>query len=124
MPSPLEMHFHEDVLGDVEVAKRELGYNPTRFMQMVAQYGAAETARCLLATGTGTSDGFVTLYEGDRLNLGIESRVILPWYGDLFKAEETSTARRRLLDHRFDVGRYLEVNRAWPEWAVANPSNN
>jgi hypothetical protein len=49
----------------------------------------------------------VTLYEGNRLNLSIESRVILPWYRDLFTAQEISTARYRLQDHRFRVEEYL-----------------
>lgn len=117
--SPLELHFHQDVLSDVDAAKREIGYNPTRFMQMVAQYGAAETARRLLASGVGTSDGFTTLYIGGRLRLSIEARAILPWYGELFTAQEIATARRRLLEHDFEVDLYQqESGRSWPAWAV------
>jgi hypothetical protein len=120
--SPLELHFHQDVLSDVDTAKREIGYNPTRFMQMVGQHGAAETAKRLLASGVGTSDGFTTLYLNSRLGLSIEARVILPWYGDLFTAEEISTARRRLLEHDFGVDRYLgQAGRSWPEWALDHP---
>ncbi len=78
-------------------------------MQMVAQYGAEETARGHLASGTETSDGFVTLYEGGRINLTIESRVLLPSYQELFSCDEISTARRRLQDHRYGVDRYLEA---------------
>lgn len=62
--SPLELHFHQDMQSDVEAAKREIGYNPTRFMYKVGQYGAAETAGRLLASGVGTSDSFTTLYLG------------------------------------------------------------
>jgi hypothetical protein len=121
--SPLELHFHQDVLSDVEAAKREIGYNPTRFMQMVGEYGAAGTARRLLASGVGTSDGFTTLYLNDRLRLTIEARVLLPWYRDLFTSEETSTARRRLQEHDFRVDRYLEeVGHRWPEWALGDPA--
>lgn len=119
------MHFHQDVLSDVEAAKREIGYNPTRFMQMVGQYGAAETARKLLASGVGTSDGFTTLYLSDRLHLSIEARVILPWYGDLFTSMEIATARRRLSDHRFRVDPYLaNTGRDWPTWALEQPNDD
>jgi hypothetical protein len=119
------MHFHQDVLSDIDAAKREIGYNPTRFMQMVGQYGAAETARRLLASGVGTSDGFTTLYLNDRLHLSIEARVILPWYSDLFTAQEVSTARHRLSEHRFGVDPYLEKEgRDWPSWALDEPAGN
>ena len=47
-------------------AKRELGYNATRFLQMISEQGGLSTARQLLWSEA-PSEGFTTLWERGRL---------------------------------------------------------
>ena len=44
----VERRFHRAMVGIYETAKRELGYNATRFLQMVSEQGGLVTARQLL----------------------------------------------------------------------------
>ena len=44
-----------------QTAKRECGYNPTRFMQLVAEKGGVAAAKQLIRKAGGT-DGFATLW--------------------------------------------------------------
>lgn len=117
MTSEAERQFHGDMVLGVERLKREIGYNATRFMQMVGEYGGAEAARHLL-TGRDASDGFTTLWEHGRLEMSVEAHVLLPWYHDLFSETQLGTAERRLREHRFDVNAFLtRAGRDWPAWA-------
>lgn len=55
-----ERQFHADMVAGAERLKREIGYKPTRFMQMVGELGGVEAARQLLR-GRDASDGFTTM---------------------------------------------------------------
>lgn len=98
--------FHQAMLDGCIQLQQEIGYNPARFRQMVAEHGGVEAAKQLLR-GPGTSDGFTRLWEAKRLNLSVEFFVVLPEYADLFTEEERSEARRRLEAHDFDVEVHL-----------------
>ncbi len=76
-------------------AKREVGYNATRFVQMLGEHGGVETARRLLPH---TSDGFTELWKRNRLDLTVESLILQPRWQSLFSDEEREVARRRLLE--------------------------
>jgi hypothetical protein len=77
---------------------RKIGYNPTRFVQMITERGAINTARSLL-NATKTSDGFTELYmRGNRLDLSVEAIVLRPEYRICFTAAELTIARQRLRD--------------------------
>lgn len=99
--------FHAAMLRGADQLKREIGYNPHRFQQMIADLGGVGAAKCLLAPGADTSDGFTTLWEAGRLDMSVEAFALLPWYRDLFTADELATARRRLERHEFDVDDFL-----------------
>jgi hypothetical protein len=101
-----EGRFHSAMVAGIEISKREVGYNPTRFAQMVGELGGLEAARHLLR-GRDASDGFTTLWEHGRLDISVEAVVLLPSYHELFTAEQLETARRRLTEHRFDVDSWL-----------------
>ncbi len=51
-----EREFHRAMVAIYETAKRELGYNATRFLQMLSEQGGLTTARQLLWSDT-PSDG-------------------------------------------------------------------
>ncbi len=72
-----------------------LGYRPTRFVEMVGEYGGVETAHRLLATDK-IQDGLAQLFLLGRLDLTVENHVLRPEYRLLFSALERQVARRRL----------------------------
>jgi hypothetical protein len=82
-----------------ESAKREAGYNATRFLQMVSTQGGVGAARQLLAAG-GVSDGFAALWQAGRPDLTVEAQVLRPEFADLFTAEERRIAADRLDQYR------------------------
>ena len=87
----LKRKFEEEIKDKMYRAKKECKYNPSRFNQMLSNYGALETAKKLIATGqqTGkTSDGFATLYLCGRLDLTVEDSVCKQEYQSLFTIEE------------------------------------
>jgi hypothetical protein len=94
------------MLAGAERLKREIGYNPTRFDQMVAEHGGLG-AVSLLLKGRDASDGFTKLWEHGRLEMSCEAVALLPWYRDLFSADELAVARHRLKEHNFDVDEFI-----------------
>ncbi len=118
MPSRAEQAFHSEMLAGADRLKKEIGYNPTRFNQMVAEHGGPEAVRLLL-NGRDTSDGFTTLWENGRLEMSCEAIVLLPWYEDLFGDDEKAVARRRLIEHDFDVDAFVHrASSIPPTWWV------
>jgi hypothetical protein len=98
--------FHADMVEGIRTLGREIGYRAPRFAQMVGEHGGFEAARMLLR-GPRTSDGFQTLYSHGRLGQSVEAWVLRPDYAALFTEDERANARQRLVDHQFDVDRYL-----------------
>jgi hypothetical protein len=78
-----------------ETAKRELGYNATRFLQMISEQGGLPTARQLLWSDA-PSEGFTTLWERGRLDLTVEAHVLLDEFESLFSDQDRAQARSRL----------------------------
>ena len=68
----LERLFHREMVQIYERARRETGYNATRFLQMVSSQGGLVTARSLLRAPA-ASDGFTALWERTRLDLSVEA---------------------------------------------------
>ncbi|GGU96032.1 hypothetical protein GCM10010182_10720 [Actinomadura cremea] len=91
----LEQEFHRAMVGIYQTAKRELGYNAARFLQMVSSQGGVATARQLLWADA-PSDGFTALWDHGRLDLTVEAHVLQAGYEGLFTNEERDKARERL----------------------------
>ncbi len=91
----LEKQFNEDMMRIYTTAKKELGYNATRFLQMLSQYGGLATAHKLIAAEGGT-EGFTRLWEYRRLDLTVEAHVLKPEYETLFSEDERKMCRDRL----------------------------
>ena len=93
--TPVERQFHQDMLdGSVELRTKH-GYNPTYFLQMVAEHGGVGAVRRLLQTPD-TQVGLTSLWEIGRLDMSCEAAVLSPKYSSLFTAEEKREARKRL----------------------------
>jgi hypothetical protein len=78
-----------------ETAKRELGYNATRFLQMISEHGGLAAARQLLGSDE-PSEGFTTLWSHNRLDLTVEAHVLRQEYEALFTDADRQRARDRL----------------------------
>lgn len=98
MRTELERAFHRAMVDVYRRARSELGYDATRFLQMVNESGGLEAARQLLRAPA-VSDGFAVLWERGRLDLSVESQVLRPEFRSLFTEAERATARRRLEQH-------------------------
>lgn len=90
-----ERAFHRAMVGIYQTAKRELGYNAGRFLQMLSSQGGVATAKQLLWADT-PSDGFTTLWDHGRLDLTVEAHVLRPEHAELFTDEDRDKARDRL----------------------------
>ena len=91
----VERRFHRAMISIYETAKRELGYNATRFLQMLSEQGGLVTARQLLWSDT-PSDGFTTLWERHRLDLTVEDHVVRAEFAPLFTDADREQALTRL----------------------------
>ena len=47
----LEKKFDEDLIKKCEIAQKEYGYNPTKFLQTVAKFGGVKTAKEIIRKG-------------------------------------------------------------------------
>jgi hypothetical protein len=97
----VERAFDAAMLAIYTTAKRDLGYNATRFLQMITDEGALVAARKLLHASV-ASDGFTVLWEHGRLDLSVEAHVLRPEFAGLFTDSERRIARNRLKDYGFD----------------------
>ena len=90
----LEDRFHQEMLRIYEEAK-EFGYHPNYFLRMIVAEGGLSAAKHLLV-GDKLSDGFVRLWEDQRLDLSVEALAIRDPWSALFTHEELAEAQRRL----------------------------
>lgn len=90
-----ERLFHQAMVAIYETAKRELGYNATRFLRMVSEQGGVATARQLLRSDQ-PPDGFTSLWSHHRLDLTVEAHILKPEYQTLFTDADRQQASDRL----------------------------
>jgi hypothetical protein len=91
----LERRFNGAMVSIYETSKRELGYNATRFVQMISEQGGLTTAKQLLWSSA-PSEGFTTLWERGRLDLTVEAHVLKTEFTPLFTDADRDQARDRL----------------------------
>jgi hypothetical protein len=94
----VERRFHRAMIRIYDTAKRELGYNATRFLQMISEQGGLSTARQLLWSEA-PSEGFTTLWERGRLDLTVEAHILCDEFASLFTDEDRERARTRLEEY-------------------------
>jgi hypothetical protein len=83
-------------------AKAEAGYDAKLFLGMLSTHGGLGTAKRLLATSA-VSEGFVALWERNRIDLAMENVVLRPEFTALFTEDERKIARLRLREYGFDA---------------------
>jgi len=77
--------LERDMMNSCETAKRELGYNPTRFLQMTQKLGVYQSIKKLIAKRE-PSEGYIKLLLHQRTELSIEFHVVK--YSVLFEEDE------------------------------------
>ena len=95
----IALQFENELKDKMLRAKKECQYNPTRFIQMLSQYGGVDTAKRLIAIGIASgnpSDGYTTLYLCGRLDLTMEQSVCKLEYQSLFTTEEIGYCKQLL----------------------------
>ena len=96
----LAKKFHQEMVDVYKITKREVGYNATRFLQMLSEKGGVAAAKQLIMKDGGT-EGFGTLHMAGRLDLSVEAHVIKPEYAELFTQEEIDTCIKRLKEDHY-----------------------
>lgn len=97
----LLMQFHKDMLNIYEESKK-IGYNASRFKQMVANQGGFNVAKKFILSNN-PSEGFVHLWELERLDLTVEALVLKEKYQSLFTEDERATVFNRLKVYGFEL---------------------
>ncbi len=89
------------MMGIYRRAKDEVGYNATRYLQMLHQRRGVETAKLLMGAN-GVSEGYTALWELGRLDLTVEAMITdnSEWH-ELFTGEELANARDRLAEYGY-----------------------
>lgn len=91
----LENKFNVAMQNIYNTAKKELGYNAARFLQLISEKGGVQAAKILISKNGGTY-GFEVLWENKRLDLSVEAHVLKPEYTTLFNDEERNICKQRL----------------------------
>lgn len=98
----LEKRFEQEMINIYTTAKKECGYNASRFLQLVSTKGGLAAAKQLIGKPGGT-EGFTTLWQHNRLDLSVEAHVLKPEYAELFSDEERKLCRDRLKKFGYPV---------------------
>lgn len=96
----LEKKFDEDLIKKCEIAQKEYGYNPTKFLQTVAKFGGVKTAKEIIRKGR-ISDGFDKLQQANRIDLTMEATIIDTKYGELFTDDEVNSCYDLLCEYGY-----------------------
>ncbi|MCY4437453.1 MAG: hypothetical protein OXE05_09005 [Chloroflexi bacterium] len=99
----LEAEFREAMLGVYRTVAK-IKAPPTRFLNMLEEYGAVETARQLLSKDE-LQETFIALYESGRLDASVEAVVLQPKYRELFTDAELQQAQDRLKSCGYDTSK-------------------
>lgn len=91
------IRFTEFLREKAAEAKRDLGYNPTDFLKMLAADGGYTTVSRLIADKK-PSTGFVKLWEHRRLDLSVEALVLETEWRRFFEESVLQHAEERLKD--------------------------
>lgn len=88
-----KQEFNRDMI-DLYNQGKKVGFNATRFLQMISEYGGYETA-CKLIAGRDDVSGFTELWDKNRLDLSMEYLVVHKW-AHIFTEEQVKICAKRL----------------------------
>lgn len=100
--SIIEQRFHRAMISIYERALSKCNYKATYFRRMVGDYGGVQAAKRLL-NNPNIQYGFEKLWECGCLDITMEHLVVQPEWRELFTDDERNIARKRLIDHGFNL---------------------
>ncbi len=100
--SELDVQFDAAMMNIYQRALNECGYRAARFLQMLFDHRGIETARILLHASH-VSDGYIALWERNRLDLTVEALILESTWRPLFSDRELKIARKRLADYGYNA---------------------
>lgn len=108
MTNDLERRFEKKMYELYETAKKEYGYNATRFLQRLRSQGGVAAAHMVLRR-RGTKDkppqGLIEMVDRGGLDITVEVTVLQPIWRRLFSPDELQTARERLARYGYPPAR-------------------
>jgi hypothetical protein len=90
----LKARFDDAMMAVYRRALDECDYKATRFFQMLHDRRGLETAQILL-DATKVSEGYIALWERQRLDLTVEAVILAEEWHPLFSEQEREIARKR-----------------------------
>ena len=96
----LEKKFFEQMKEIYYRADKEIGYKATRFLQMLSEMGVWLLQ--LFSFKPGATDGFIKLWENQRLDLSVEALVLKEGVQELFSEEIRTACANRLKEYGFN----------------------
>lgn len=96
----IEKKFNIEMRNIYITAKKDVGYNASRFLQLISEKGGLIAAKQLISKENGT-EGFAKLWEMKRLDLSVEALVLKEEYSELFTQEEKFMCKNRLTEYGF-----------------------
>ena len=91
----LETKYQNELLNRVAIMKKELKYNPTRYVQLISTHGAVKATKMLL-TKNENSYGFTELWGLKRLDLSCEATMLEEPFSSLFTEKEIEISKKKL----------------------------
>ena len=98
----LEKKFQKDMEYICRATKEEFGQAPTRFMQMINEYGAVNAVKKLIPKEVNFSKVTEEIIMAQRPDLLAEYYVLKPEYEELFTDSERRICREHLAQLGFD----------------------
>ena len=102
MNKEVEARFDNAMMDVYRRALAECDYKATRFLHMLHEHRGLGTARILLHASS-VSEGYVALWERQRLDLTVEAVILGTEWHSLFTDQEREIARKRLADYGYQV---------------------
>ncbi|MCF6199828.1 MAG: hypothetical protein L3J67_10625 [Hyphomicrobiaceae bacterium] len=101
MTDKLKREFDVSMFEIYQRAKNEVKYTAHRFYQLLDDHGGIGTAKMLISSDN-VSDGYVALWEKERLDLTVEAMILAKdEFHPLFTPEELEICRKRLKEYGF-----------------------
>lgn len=96
------MTFDQRINLAIKECVSKVNYKPTAFLKMIDDYGTIMAVKKLI-NSTKVSDGYIKLYEKQRLDLTVEAIILEDKWNDLFTEKELLIAQNRLKQYGYSI---------------------